>query len=118
MRYVSLLPEVAGELQRYPIVISDERIFPPQKGGTWQPTQVGRKFRGFAVTSQDLELPFRDLRHTFASWYMMNGHDLYELAKFLDHSNMKMTERYAKLAMKHIAKTGHTAREVWKLMEP
>ena len=29
---------------------------------------------------------------------MMNGGDLYELAKILGHSNIKMTERYAKLA--------------------
>ena len=28
-----------------------------------------------------------------------------------------MTERYAKLARKHIAKTSSTAREIWKLME-
>ena len=28
---------------------------------------------------------------------MMNGGDLYELAKVLGHSNIKMTERYAKL---------------------
>ena len=34
---------------------------------------------------------------TFASWYMMNGGDLYELAKILGHANIKMTERYAKL---------------------
>jgi hypothetical protein len=27
---------------------------------------------------------------------MMNGGDLYELAKILGHSNIKMTERYAK----------------------
>ncbi|WP_373694173.1 tyrosine-type recombinase/integrase [Edaphobacter paludis] len=40
---------------------------------------------------------FPDLRHTFASWYMMNGGDLYELAKLLGHANIKMTERYAKL---------------------
>jgi site-specific recombinase XerD len=33
----------------------------------------------------------------FASWYMMNGGDLYELAKILGHANIKMTERYAKL---------------------
>ena len=61
---------------------------------------------------------FHDLRHTFASWYMMNGGDLYELAKILGHSNIKMTERYAKLARQHIARTSGTARELWKILEP
>jgi integrase len=56
------------------------------------------------------------LRHTFASWYMMNGGDLYELAKILGHANIKMTERYAKLGRNHIARTGGTASEMWKLM--
>lgn len=55
---------------------------------------------------------FHDLQHTFASWYMMNGGDLYELAKILGNSNIKMTERYAKLAKKHRAGTGSTAREI------
>ena len=63
------------------------------------------------------EFRFHDLRHTFASWHMMNGGDLYELAKILGHSNIKMTERYAKLARQHIARTGSTAREMWRLME-
>ena len=36
---------------------------------------------------------------------------------YLGHSNIKMTERYAKLAKDHIARTGTTARELWKLME-
>jgi integrase len=54
---------------------------------------------------------FHDLRHTFASWYMMNGGDLYELAKILGHSNIRMTEHYARLARKHIARTSSTARE-------
>ena len=48
---------------------------------------------------------------------MMNGGDLYELAKILGHANIKMTERYAKLGKGHIARTGNTAREIWKLME-
>jgi hypothetical protein len=48
---------------------------------------------------------------------MMDGGDLYELAKILGHSNIKMTERYAKLAWQHIARTGSTAREMWKLLE-
>ena len=47
----------------------------------------------------------------------MNGGDLYELAKILGHSNIKMTQRYAKLARKHIASTGSTAREIWKLLD-
>jgi integrase len=60
---------------------------------------------------------FHDLRHTCASWNVMNGGNLYELAKILGHANIKMTERYAKLAKAHIARTGNTAREMWRLME-
>ncbi len=61
---------------------------------------------------------FHDLRHTFASWYMMSGGDLYELSKLLGHSNIKMTERYADLARAHIVKTGNVSRELWSKMEP
>jgi site-specific recombinase XerD len=49
---------------------------------------------------------------------MMSGGDLYELAKILGHWNIKMTERYAKLARQHIARTSGTARELWKILEP
>jgi hypothetical protein len=37
--------------------------------------------------------------------------------QFLGHSNIKMTERYAKLGRKHLAKTGNTANEMWKLLD-
>jgi len=49
---------------------------------------------------------------------MMNGGDLYELAKILGHSNIKMTERSGKLARQHIARTSGRARELWKILEP
>jgi site-specific recombinase XerD len=48
---------------------------------------------------------------------MMNGGDLYELVKIFGHSNIKMTERYAKLGRQHIARTSSTARVMWKLLE-
>ena len=51
------------------------------------------------------------------SCYMMNAGDLYELAKLLGHSNIKMTERYAKLGRAHITKTGTTAKLLWSMME-
>jgi hypothetical protein len=42
---------------------------------------------------------------------------LYELSKLLGHSNIKMTERYAKLAREHIVKTGSVSREIWKKLK-
>ena len=47
---------------------------------------------------------------------MMNGGDLYKLAKLMGHANIKMTERYAKLGRKHITKTSTTAKVIWELM--
>jgi integrase len=78
---------------------------------------MDKSFETILRLAEIREFRFHDLRHTFASWYLMNGGDLYELAKILGHSNIKMTERYAKLGKNHIAKTGSTAREMWRLME-
>lgn len=77
---------------------------------------MGGSFETILTTAGIEEFRFHDLRHTFASWYMMNGGDIYELAKILGHSNITMTERYAKLGKQHLARTGNTAREIWKLM--
>jgi integrase len=41
---------------------------------------------------------FHDLRHTFASHYVMNGGDLLALKEILGHSSIKMVERYSHLA--------------------
>jgi site-specific recombinase XerD len=84
------------------------------------PSRRGARLR--AHNSSGASIDSRYIRrysssHTFASWYMMNGGDLYELAKILGHANIKMTERYAKLGRQHIANTGSTAREIWKLFE-
>lgn len=55
---------------------------------------------------------FHDLLHTLVSWYMMYGGDLYALGKILRQSNIKMTERYTKMARQHIAKQQHEAGDV------
>ena len=43
-----------------------------------------------------------DLRHTFASWLVMNGIALFEVSKLLRHSSIQMTERYAHLEPDHL----------------
>jgi len=39
-----------------------------------------------------------DLRHTFASWGVSNGIDLYHIQSLLGHSSFQMTQRYSHLA--------------------
>ena len=118
VRYAPMTPELAAEIQRFPAVIGEDRIFPPKRGAKGERQRVEGSFETVLDLADIRNFRFHDLRHTFASWFMMNGGDLYELAKILGHANIKMTERYAKLARGHIAKTGSTAREMWKLMEP
>ena len=112
-----MCPELAVEFKRYPVILGEDRIFPPEPGAKRERQRVDKSFETILELASIEGFRFHDLRHTFASWYMMNGGDLYELAKILGHANIKMTERYAKLARSHIAKTGSTAREMWKLME-
>jgi site-specific recombinase XerD len=128
MRYVPMPPELADELQRftpkpannvhYIAGSNHERIFPPKKDAKGERQRVEGSVEDLLERADIQDFRFHDLRHTFASWYMMNGGDLYELAKILGHSNIKMTERYAKLAKQHIARTSGTARELWKILEP
>ena len=40
---------------------------------------------------------FHDLRHTFASHWMMKGGDIYRLQKILGHHSIEMTQRYSHL---------------------
>jgi integrase len=115
-RYVPLTPELAAEVKKYPAVLGEDRIFPPEPGAATTRQRVDKSFETVLERAGIEDFRFHDLRHTCASWYMMNGGDLYELAKILGHSNIKMTERYAKLAKSHIARTGSTARGMWVLM--
>ncbi|MEN6421862.1 MAG: tyrosine-type recombinase/integrase, partial [Smithella sp.] len=50
------------------------------------------------VTDSRRKVVFHTLRHTFASWHVMAGTDIYTVKKLMGHSNISMTERYSHLA--------------------
>jgi site-specific recombinase XerD len=47
---------------------------------------------------------FHDLRHTFASHFVMSTGDLPALQRLLGHSSLKMTQRYAHMSKAHLAR--------------
>ena len=49
------------------------------------------------VTDSRQKLVFHSLRHTYASWLVESGVDLYTVKKLMGHSTIAMTERYSHL---------------------
>lgn len=48
------------------------------------------------------DVNFKTLRHTFASWYMINGGAVRVLQQLLGHRSVKTTERYAHLSREYV----------------
>ncbi len=51
------------------------------------------------------KLNFHSLRHTFASWLVQKGVNIYEVSKLLGHSDLKMTQIYAHLRSEDLRKS-------------
>jgi len=75
--------ELAEEIRRYPAVLGQDRIFSPKGDPTSRRQRLEGGFEDLLERATIHDFWFHDLRHTFASWYMVNGGDLYELASFL-----------------------------------
>lgn len=73
-----------------------EFVFLDSKEKPIQPHHIGRDLlklqKAAGITNI---IRFHDLRHTFASQYVMNGGNIYDLQKFLGHTSILMTQVYA-----------------------
>jgi len=85
--------------------IQDDRVFPPT-------TKDGKVRSLREAWERALELAeidnfhWHDLRHTAASYLVMSGVSLVEVAKILGHRTLAMVARYAHLSDDHIVSTG------------
>lgn len=71
----------------------------PRRGRLWPATSTRTAFENAVAEAQlDAPLTFHDLRHHFASWFVMRGGRLEALQAILGHTTLAMTMRYAHLA--------------------
>jgi hypothetical protein len=59
-------------------------------------------------------LHFHDLRHTFASQWVMSGGDLYVLKDILGHKSIVMTQRYAHLSPEYKRSMVDRMEKIWE----
>lgn len=64
-----------------------------------QHSYVSHKFKKYIRSlGIDENIHFHSLRHTFATWLVQGGVNIYEVQKLLGHSSVKVTEVYSHLA--------------------
>ena len=71
-------------------------------GRVWPTGDIRTAFENAVVEAKLNGLHFHDLRHSFASWFVMRGGSLQALQTILGHADIKMTLRYAHLAPDHL----------------
>jgi integrase/recombinase XerD len=63
-------------------------------------TRIGNPKKAFAGACRRANIEdfrYHDLRHTFASWWVQEGGDLYRLSRILGHATLQMSARYGHL---------------------
>jgi integrase len=85
--------------------LKENRVFVPVKEDGKQRSLRDAWERALATAGIE-NFHWHDLRHTAASYLVMSGVSLVEVAKILGHRTLSMVARYAHLADEHIVATG------------
>lgn len=87
--------------------LTDDRVFPPKNRAKKSECLDLRRPWVEALQSAGIEnFHWHDLRHTAASYLVMSGVSLVEVAAILGHKTLSMVSRYSHLADDHIVSTG------------
>lgn len=81
-----------------------EFLFLNNKGERITHDALRHHFRKDQEAAQVRTIRFHDIRHTFASHFMMQGGNIYDLKALLGHADISTTMRYAHLSPDHLKK--------------
>jgi integrase len=115
-RHIPMDSTVTALLKRTQPVANCDYVFPNAAGKRWNYSQ--EPFRNVRKRAGLVDLHFHDLRHTFASQWMMNGGDLYALRGILGHKSIAMTQRYAHLSPAYQRAMVDRMEAIWTKPEP
>ena len=105
---IYILQSKSGKLRELPIARTLQNVLialgPRPTGSVFGVPEITLRvhFKNAMMTAKITDFRFHDLRHTFASHFIMRTGDLPALQKLLGHSTPEMTQRYAHLAKGHL----------------
>lgn len=110
-RHVPMDATLATLFSAYPRHPETDLVFASPTGARFTDIRVG--FQNACHRAAITDLHFHDLRHTFASQFMMAGGDLYILKEILGHASITMTQRYAHLSPAYKIKAIDRMNNLW-----
>ena len=107
-RYIPMNAVVKGHLLELSKNKMSDLVIVDHYGSAFDVNHLFRDFNRFLQKAKiNKHFRFHDLRHTFASHFMMNGGNIYDLQKILGHTSLEMTQRYAHLAPEHLVRAAN-----------
>ncbi len=97
IRHVPINSAIHDMLREMKVKRKEELVF-TITGKPLDGANVTHEFQQNAVEAGVRKIRFHDLRHTYASHFMMNGGNIFHLKEILGHSDIKTTQRYAHLS--------------------
>src|SRR5438094_137939 len=110
-RHVPMDATLFALFRAYPHRPSTDLVFSSSSGGHIVDVRTG--FLNSCKRAGLIDLHFHDLRHTFASQFVMAGGNLFILKSVLGHKNITMTQRYAHLAPTYLIKSIDRMNTLW-----
>src|SRR5437870_13720143 len=115
-RHVPMDATLSALFRAYPHRLGTDLVFSSRCGGHIVDVRTG--FLNSCKRAELTDLHFHDLRHTFASQFVMAGGDLYILKEILGHKSLAMTTRYSHLSPTYKIKAIDRMNTLWAGVKP